>query len=41
MRPEVEDPGLTVRWVQVDNSGTKISYRQNIENIGKETSVRK
>jgi len=33
--PEVEDPGLTVRWVQVDNSGTKISYQQNIENISK------
>jgi hypothetical protein len=31
--PEVEDPGLTVRWVQVDNSGTKISYQQNIEDI--------
>ena len=31
--PEVEDPGLTVRWVQVNNSGTKISYHQNIENI--------
>ena len=31
--PEVEDPGLTVRWVQVDNSGMKISYHQNIEII--------
>ena len=39
--PEVEDPGLTVRWVQVDNSGTKISYHQNIENIGEEEPVQK
>ncbi len=39
--PEIEDPGLTIRWVQVDNSGTKISYNQNIENIAKETSVQK
>ena len=39
--PEVEDPGLTIRWVQVDNSGTKISYQQNIENVGKEASVQK
>ena len=39
--PEVEDPGLTVRWVQVDNSGTKISYHQNIENIGEEAMVQK
>ena len=39
--PEVEDPGLTVRWVQVDNSGIKIVYRQHIESIGKETSVQK
>ena len=38
--PEVEDPGLTVRWVQVDNSGTKISYKQNIENISMEKPVR-
>jgi hypothetical protein len=33
--PEREDPGLTVRWVQVDNSGPKISYRQNIEDISR------
>ena len=39
--PEIEDPGLTVRWVQVDNSGPKISYKQNIENIAEETPVRK
>ena len=39
--PEVEDPGLTVRWVQVDNSGTKISYFQNIENIGEGASIQK
>ena len=39
--PEIEDPGLTVRWVQVDNSGTKISYEQNIENISEEAPVRK
>ena len=39
--PEVEDPGLTVRWVQVDNSGTKISYQQNIENISEEEPVQK
>jgi hypothetical protein len=38
--PEVEDPGLTFRWVQVDNSGTKISYKQNIENISTEKPVR-
>jgi hypothetical protein len=31
--PESQEPGLTVRWVRVDNSGPKISYRQNIENI--------
>jgi len=31
--PETKEPGLTVRWVQVDSSGTKISYRQNIEII--------
>ena len=31
--PESEDPGLTVRWVQADNSGLKISYYQNIENV--------
>lgn len=31
--PESEDPGLTVRWVQADNSGSKISYYQNIENV--------
>jgi len=39
--PEIEDPGLTVRWVQVDNSGPKISYNQNIEIIAEETPVRK
>jgi hypothetical protein len=39
--PESEDPGLTVRWVQVDNSGTKISYQQHIENISEEEPVRK
>jgi hypothetical protein len=39
--PEVEDPGLTVRWVQVDNSGVKISYQQNIENISEDEPVRK
>lgn len=38
--PEVEDPGLTVRWVQVDNSGTIISYKQNIESISTEKPVR-
>ena len=31
--PESEDPGLTVRWVHVDNSDSKISYRQTIEDI--------
>ena len=31
--PESQEPGLTVRWVRVDNSGMKISYQQNIENI--------
>jgi hypothetical protein len=31
--PESQEPGLTVRWVQVYNSGMKISYQQNIENI--------
>ena len=39
--PESEDSGLTVRWVQVDNSGTKISYQQNIEDISKEEPIRK
>ncbi|MBA7556402.1 hypothetical protein ES705_49109 [subsurface metagenome] len=39
--PEVEDPGLTVRWVQADNGGTKISYHQNIESIGEEAPIRK
>jgi len=39
--PEVKDAGLTVRWVQADNSGTKISYQQNIENISEDASVRK
>ena len=39
--PESEDPGLTVRWVQVDNSGMKMSYRQNIENISEEAPVQK
>lgn len=39
--PEVEDPGLTVRWVQVDNGGTKISYQQNIEDISKEVVIQK
>jgi hypothetical protein len=39
--PEVEDPGLTIRWVQVDNGGTKISYKQNIENISKKASIQK
>jgi hypothetical protein len=39
--PESREPGLTVMWVQVDNRGTKISYRQNIENIGEEEPVRK
>lgn len=34
--PESNEPGLTIRWVQVDNSGTKISYQQNIENISEE-----
>jgi hypothetical protein len=33
--PEREDPGLMLRWVQVDNSGSKISYRQNIEDISR------
>jgi hypothetical protein len=37
--PELEDPGLTVRWVQVDNSGTKIFYQQNIENIAAKAST--
>lgn len=31
--PESEDPGLTVRWVQIDNSGAKISYQQHIESL--------
>jgi len=31
--PEAEEPGLTVRWVRVDNGGTKIFYQQNIEKI--------
>jgi len=31
--PESQESGLTVRWVKVDNSGTIISYRQNIENL--------
>ncbi len=39
--PESDDPGLTVRWVQVDNSGMKISYHQNIENISEEGPVQK
>ena len=39
--PESREPGLTVRWVQVDNSGTKISYQQHIESISKETTVQK
>ena len=39
--PESEDHGVTVRWVQVDNSGLKISYHQNIENISKEASIEK
>jgi len=39
--PEVEDHGLTVRWVQVDNSGTKISYQQHIENISEEEPVQR
>jgi hypothetical protein len=34
--PEVVDPGLTVRWVQVNHSGSKIVYRQHIEDISKE-----
>jgi hypothetical protein len=33
--PENDEPGLTVRWVHVDNDGRKISYHQNIENISK------
>ncbi|MBN2316455.1 MAG: metallophosphoesterase [Sedimentisphaerales bacterium] len=33
--PESQDPGLTVRWVRVDNSGPKISYCQNIEDISR------
>jgi hypothetical protein len=39
--PETEEPGLTVRWVQVDNSGTKISYQQNIENLSSKRPVQK
>ena len=39
--PESEDHGLTVRWVQVDNSGLRISYRQNLEDISKEATVNK
>jgi len=39
--PEVEDPGLTVRWVQVDNNGTKISYQQHIENISEGEPIHK
>lgn len=39
--PESEDSGLTVRWVQVDNNGTKMSYQQHIENISEEEPVRK
>lgn len=33
--PEREDPGLTVRWVQVDKSASKISYRQTIEALSR------
>jgi hypothetical protein len=39
--PESEDPGLTVRWVQADNSGLKISYYQNIETIDEEAPFQK
>jgi len=39
--PETEEPGLTIRWVQVDNGGIKISYQQHIESIGKEKSAHK
>jgi len=39
--PESDEPGLTVRWVQVDNSGLKISYKQNIENIGEKAPIQK
>jgi hypothetical protein len=39
--PEAEDHGVTVRWVQVDNSGLKISYHQNIEYISKDASIEK
>jgi hypothetical protein len=39
--PENKDQELTVRWVQVSDSGSKISYHQNIENIIKEMSVEK
>jgi len=31
--PEAKDHGLTIRWVQVDNGGSTITYRQNIEDI--------
>jgi hypothetical protein len=31
--PESKDPGLTIRWVQVDNGGRKISYQQHIESL--------
>ena len=39
--PESEDGGLTVRWVQVNNHGLKLLYRQNIEDISREASVEK
>ncbi|MHC4463812.1 MAG: metallophosphoesterase family protein [Planctomycetota bacterium] len=39
--PEIEDYGLTVRRVQVDNSGLHISYSQHIEDVGKHASVEK
>ena len=34
--PETNDPGLTVRWVHVDNSGPKIIYHQHIEDISED-----
>jgi hypothetical protein len=34
--PESNDYGLTVRWVQVNNSGSRITYRQNIADISTE-----
>lgn len=37
--PESNDSELTVRWVRVDNGGSKISYSQHIEDISKNVSL--